>query len=447
MEYLDFLTDFLSIPSISTLPEHLSDMARCRQFISEFLQKLGFSVQELPGVKHPAIFAELITQPSNPTVLIYGHYDVQPADPIESWITPPFTPTIKGDKLYARGATDDKGQIAVHLLAAKQLIEKFGRNLPINFKFYIEGEEEIGSNSITDHVQKYSQLLQADYLIVSDTEMPEVGTPAIHVSLRGLVYTEIRLTTADHDLHSGQFGGVAPNPAIWLAALITKLKAEGNKILIPHFYDDVINPTPEELSDFKILEPTEATIMSEGSQYWVGGGEREYLLNERRWSRPTLDVNGFLSGFTGEGSKTIIPNTAMAKISMRLVPNQNPSKIFANFKSYVESLAPKHAKLEVIHHADCLPYKAPLSHPVFNLAKKCLSEAFQKPTVYFATGGSIGAIPVLTTALNNIPCLMIAVGNADDNLHAPNEFIRIDNISKCLIAMTYFYSNLRQVKK
>jgi acetylornithine deacetylase/succinyl-diaminopimelate desuccinylase-like protein len=196
-----------------------------------------------------------------------------------------------------------------------------------------------------------------------------------------------------------------------------------------------------------LLEPTEATIMSEGSQYWVGGGEREYLLNERRWSRPTLDVNGFLSGFTGEGSKTIIPNTAMAKISMRLVPNQNPSKIFANFKSYVESLAPKHAKLEVIHHADCLPYKAPLSHPVFNLAKKCLSEAFQKPTVYFATGGSIGAIPVLTTALNNIPCLMIAVGNADDNLHAPNEFIRIDNISKCLIAMTYFYSNLRQVKK
>lgn len=449
-ELLSPLLDVLKIPSVSTLPEHESDMAKCRDFLISQFKALGFSTQILPGLKHPAVFAsstEASAKADQPTVLIYGHYDVQPPDPADQWRTPPFEPTIRDGQIFARGATDNKGQFMVHVMAAKTLVEKFGSNLLLNIKFLIEGEEEIGSPSIAGLAHKYAGLLKADYLVVSDTEMPSPGQPAIHTSLRGLLYTEIRLTTADSDAHSGQFGGVIENPAILLSRLVSQLKDSSNKVRIPGFYTAVASPTPEELADYQKTQPQVSNILHESTGYHIGGGESRYSLNERRWSRPTLDVNGLLAGFTGEGSKTIIPATAMAKISMRLVPDQDPDDIFKKFSAFAKSLVPKGVKLEIIRHADCLPYKAPTNHPVFNLAKKCLTKAFGKHTVFFATGGSIGAIPILTSALKNIPCLMLAMGNADDNLHAPNEHFSLVNYTKGIAAMTDFYTQLHSLDK
>jgi len=476
------LLDLLRIPSISTLVEHEPDMAKARTFLVQLFKSLGFTTQILSSSKHPAVFAQLTTDNQQPTVLIYGHYDVQPPDPLDQWHTPPFEPTIKNGLLYARGATDNKGQFMTHVLAVKELLNQSqhprggvapaahpGGGLPVNFKFLIEGEEEIGSPGIAGIVKKHSQLLKTDYLLVSDSDMPSPGLPAIDISLRGLVYAEVRLATAAHDAHSGLFGGVIPNPANLLAQVISQLKDDHGRVLIPGFYDSVLAPTPAELADFAKLEPAPADIMHESSSFTIGGGESNRTLNERRWSRPTLDVNGLLSGFTGVGSKTIIPGSAMAKISMRLVPHQDPDDIYRKFDSYVRSLVKRHLgggrmgehprggvapaahpggeqpngyKLEIIRHSDSLPYQAPTTHPVFSLAKKCLKQAFGSDPVFYASGGSIGAIPLLTKALRDIPCLMIGLGNADDNLHAPNEHIRLSNIEQGITTFTNLYRQL-----
>ncbi len=436
--YLDYLKHFLSIPSISTQDEHLGGMEQARHFLKDLFLEMGFEVKMLKGKKHDAVFAQKIIDQKKPTVLIYGHYDVQPADPLDQWKTPPFEPTISKDYIYARGASDDKGQIMVHIMAVKSLLEQ-NKNL-INFKFIIEGEEEIGSISVEDLAKKYSKdLFRCDYLLVSDSELPSKGQPAIDISLRGLVYSEIILEAADQDLHSGQFGGVAENPAIILAHIITQLKDSDNRILIPKFYDHVRPLGKYELIDYKKARISSKVIQREGQLYGIGGGEEWYSLNERRWSRPTLDVNGMVSGYVGEGSKTIIPAKASAKISMRLVPDQNPQQIFNHFEKFVKKITPKHLKLTIINHAHAWPYKSPTNHPIFETMKDSLKKSFGKPAIFQGVGGSIGFVPVLVKALN-VPCIMVGFGLPDDNLHSPNEHLLLENYFKGIEAMKDFYS-------
>lgn len=439
-KHLQKLKEFLKFKSISARDEFLEEMEKTRQFLTLTFEEMGFKTQVLPGQKHHAVFAEKVTDPKLPTLLIYGHYDVQPVEPLEEWRTPPFEPTVIDNKIYARGATDNKGQAMIHTSAVKYLIEEHGQeNLPVNFKFLLEGEEEIGSISIEALAKEYKNLLQCDYILVSDSEMVGPGKPAIDNSLRGLLYTEIFLESAEQDVHSGQLGGIAENPAIVLARIITELKDKNEKVKIPNFYKDVVDPTKKELEDYQALETSKEQLMEEGKLFGIGGGENEFSLNERRWSRPTLDVNGIQSGYIGEGSKTIIPAKASAKISMRLVPNQDPKKVFADFEKFVTKLVPSHIRLKIVRHADALPYKAPTDHPIFNLVKQSLEKSFGTPAVFQGVGGSIGFVPIVAGTLN-VPCIMIGFGLATENIHAPNEHLNLDNFYKGIEAMTEFYN-------
>lgn len=445
-QFIDPLLHLLEIKSISTQDEFLPQMEEARHWLIDQLQSMGFKTRILQGKRHAAVFAEREEDPKLPTVLIYGHYDVQPPDPLNEWKTDPFVPIIKKGKIFARGATDDKGQFMIHIMAVKNLIEKNNGRLALNFKFIIEGEEEIGSISVEGLARKYAKnLFKADYLVVSDSEMVAPNQPSIDISLRGIVYAEVFVESSKQDLHSGQFGGVAENPAVVLARIISTLKDKNNKVNIPNFYADVLPPTKEELKDYNALKTTNAKIKKEGGMLSIGGGEEKYSLNERRWSRPTLDVNGIISGYIGEGSKTIIPARASAKISMRLVPNQNPKLIWAEFEKFVKEISPNTVKVRVISHSDALPYKAPTTDPVFGLVKQSLKNAFGKAAVFQGVGGSIGFVPVVAKALN-IPCILLGFGLPDENLHSPNEHFSIDNYLKGIEAMSDFYQKLGRDK-
>ena len=440
-EKLNILKDFLKIKSVSTQDQYLSQMNEARSFLVKFLKGGGFDTKILKGKRHNAVFAERILNAKFPTILIYGHYDVQPAEPLNEWKTNPFEPKVINGILYARGSTDDKGQIMAQILAVKSVIKE-NKNLKLNFKFLIEGEEEIGSLSIDILAKKYAKtLLRCNYIVVSDSEMIKKGQPCIDSSLRGLIYTEVFLKIGNNDLHSGQFGGAVENPAILLSHLISKLKDQNNIILIPDFYKDIINPTKNEIKDYKKVKITAQKIKDDGKVFAVGGGEKLFNLNERLWSRPTLDVNGLTSGYQGEGSKTIIPCRASAKISMRLVPNQDPEKIYAAFEKYVTTLVPKSVELKIVNHSHALPYKAPTQNPVFEIAKKALKDAFHKEALFTGVGGSIGFVPIMTKALG-VPCLMIGFGLPDDGAHAPNEHFHIDNFLNGIKAMMNFYKML-----
>lgn len=439
-KYLDTLMEILKIKSISTQNEHLPDMKRAREFLVKIFSEMGFKTKILKGKRHDLVFAQRMENPKFPTILIYGHYDVQPPEPLEEWKTEPFVPTIKAGILFARGATDNKGQFMVHVNAVKQI-------KGLNFKFLIEGEEEIGSISIESITRKYGKkLLKSDYIIVSDSEMLAGGTPCIDIGLRGLTYTEIFLETAKHDMHSGQFGGLVENPANALSNIISRLKDSNGKVLIPRFYDSVILSTKGELKDFNSIKVTPEQLAKEGSFFKIGKGENNFNLNERRWTRPTLDVNGLTSGYQGEGSKTIIPAKASAKISMRLVPNQNPEKIYNLFVKYVRTLIPKTLKAKFIMHAGALPYKSPATDPVFALMKTCLKKVLKKEAVFTGVGGSIGFVPIMANALK-VPCVMVGWGLPDENLHAPNEHFSLDNFYKGIEVMKEFYATLPKLKK
>ena len=467
-KFLDPLIHYLKIPSISTQEKYKSEMEAARHFLVDTFSSMGFETKILKGVKHDAVFASLTTNYHLPSALIYGHYDVQPPEPLKEWKTSPFEPTVKNGNIYARGATDQKAQLMVHIMAIKKLMEysilpgggikntgseiqlknknkDFSpgvKRFPANFKFLIEGEEEIGSLSIESMAKQYgNSLLKSDYIIVSDSQMYSDTQPAIDISLRGLTYAEIRLKTARHDLHSGQFGGVAENPVKILANVISRLKDEDEKVLVPHFYDEVENFTPEELRYFKNLKTKESLIKKEGGLFLTGGGETDYSINERRWTRPSLDINGIWGGYHEEGSKTIIPAEAGAKVSMRLVPNQNPEKIFNLFSSYVRKLIPKGVEVEIIDHASCLPYKAPTDHVIYSLAQKSIEKVFKNKAVYSGVGGSIGFVPIMAKALK-APVLMLGFGLSDDNLHAPNEKYSLENYYKWISVMTDFYSQV-----
>ncbi|MFP5276482.1 MAG: dipeptidase [Acidobacteriota bacterium] len=424
--FLDELKALLRIPSISTLPEHQGDCRKAAEFVLAELRRIGMEHGRLLETKgHPLVYADWLHAAGKPTVLVYGHYDVQPADPLDEWHTPPFEPTERNGNIYARGAVDDKGQVWAQVKALESLMAA-NKALPINVRVIFEGEEEVGGEGIADYVASKPADLQADFALVCDTELFAPGLPTLCVGLRGMIYTELEVRGAKTDLHSGMYGGAAPNPFVALAQIIARLKDENGRILIPGFYDDMIPPSKEELAAWKSLpfDEEEYRKSEVGSKTLVG--ESGYSVLERTWARPTLDVHGMPGGFTGAGAKTVIPAKALAKVSMRLVPGMTPAKTFALYKSYVEKIAPAGVELDVrlIHSGD--PCMVPVDNRYIQAATRALHEVWGKDTVFIRSGGSIPIVGDFDRHLGQ-PSVMMGFGLPDDNLHAPNEKFNLKN--------------------
>jgi len=424
--YLAELKNFLSIPSVSTLPEHAGDCLRAAEFLAAELKRIGMeNVRVMPTQGHPLVYADWLHAAGKPTALCYGHYDVQPADPLDEWHTPPFEPTERDGNLYARGSADDKGQVWAQVKALESLLAS-DKALPINVRVLFEGEEEVGGESIAAYVASKPPELRSDFALISDTELFAPGLPTLCVGLRGMIYTELEVVGAKTDLHSGMYGGAAPNPFVALAQIIAKLKDENGHILIPGFYDGIIPPSPEELAAWKSLPFDEEHYRKTevGSSQLVG--EAGYSVLERTWGRPALDVHGMPGGFTGAGAKTVIPAKAQAKVSMRLVPGQVPAKAFELYKAYVEKIAPAGVtvKVKLVHAGD--PCLVRVDNPFIQAATRALHEVWQKDTVFIRSGGSVPIVGDFDRNLG-IPSVMMGFSLPDDNIHAPNEKFCLKN--------------------
>ncbi len=440
--FLSELKDLLRIPSVSTLPEHQPDVRRAAEFVAADLKRIGMEhVEIIPTAGHPLIYADWLHAGGKPTVVCYGHYDVQPPDPLDEWVTPPFEPTERNQNLYARGAVDDKGQMYMHLKALESLMKTGGGKLPLNVRMIIEGEEEVGGESISKFVAEHPERLKGDFALISDTEMFAPEIPSLCVGLRGLVYTELEATGAMIDLHSGVYGGAAPNPLEALSRIIAKLKDENGKILVPGFYDRVAKPSDAELEDWKSLPFDEEEYRKHEVGSSVLTGEPGYSVLERTWARPTLEVHGMPGGFTAAGAKTVIPAKASAKISMRLVPNQDPEQIFTAFQSYVQSLAPRGIQLKLKKHSLGPASVIPTNNRYVQASTEAMKEVFGKETVYIRSGGSIPIVSDFSKHLK-IPCVMMGFGLPDDNLHAPNEKFHIPNFYRGIESIIRFFQKL-----
>lgn len=424
-ESLAALKELLQIPSISTLPEYESDMRSAAEWVADRLASLGFEkVQIMPTERHPIVFGEKMDAGKNaPTILVYGHYDVQPTDPLELWETDPFQPTIRGDNLFARGSSDMKGQVVAHLMAVEAITAT--GEMPVNVKYMIEGEEEVGSPSMEGYIADHATLLAADLCLNADSAILGPEIPAITYGLRGLAYFELRLRGSSHDLHSGSFGGVVDNPAQVLAYLIAGMKDRQGKILLPGFYDDVRVLTPEERQALGQLPQT--------GDWWREQADTEHLFVEEGFTatesgtaRPTLDVNGILSGFTGEGSKTIIPASAMAKISTRLVPDQRPEQVKAGLIEYLRDHVPPTMDWELLDHAKCPAAIIPIDSKAVRAARPAFQAVWGREPLFTRMGGSVPVVGELQSQLS-IETLMMGFGLPDDNLHAPNEKLYLPN--------------------
>ena len=442
--YVDELKKFVEIPSISSSTEHKKDVRCCAEYLESEMERIGFERTELfntPG--HPVVYGEWLNAPGKPTVLIYGHYDVQPVDPLELWNTPPFEPDVREGRMYGRGTVDDKGQVHIHLKAIEAWMKTHDK-LPVNVKFIAEGEEEIGSENLRPFLEEKCELLQADYAIISDTSMFQKGMPSICYGLRGLAYFQINLKGSKQDLHSGSFGGAVKNPIHALTEIIQQLKDENGRIAIPGFYDDVVEITPQEREELSQLPFDEENYKNEiGAQGLYG--ESGYSVLENIWCRPTLDVCGIWGGFSGEGSKTVIPAEAHAKVSMRLVANQTPDKIAKRFESFVRSIAPSEVELNIQRMHGGMPYLADTSHPVYDAVKNALKKGFDAETVFIREGGSIPFIQDIHEVLG-IPCLLIGFGLPDENAHAPNEWLDLENYQKGILSCIYLYDEISKMK-
>jgi len=424
--FLNELKDLLRIPSVSTLPEHKGDCRRAAETLAAEFTRIGMDHARLIETEgHPLVYAEWLHAPGEPTALFYGHYDVQPTDPDDEWLSPPFEPTERDGNLYARGAVDDKGQVWAQIKALESLLAATG-SLPINVRVILEGEEEVGGEGIAAFVASKPAELKADFALVSDTELFAPGLPTLCVGLRGMIYTELEVRGAKSDLHSGMYGGAAPNPFMALAQMLARLKDEDGHILIPGFYDDIIPPSPEELAAWHSLpfDEEQYRIAEVGSRSLVG--EAGYTVLERTWARPTLDVHGIPGGFIGAGAKTVIPAKALAKVSMRLVPGMTPAKSFALYKAYVEKIAPAGVDVEVrlIHSGD--PCLVRVDNPYIQAATRALKEVWGKDTVFIRSGGSIPIVGDFDRHLG-MPSVMMGFGLPDDNIHAPNEKFHLKN--------------------
>src|SRR5574338_1542077 len=385
--YIDELKQYLAIPSISALPEHKGDLLRCAEYTKDELQRVGLEnvrLVETPG--NPVVYADWLHAEGAPTILFYGHYDVQPVDPVELWESPPFEATVREGELYARGAVDDKGQVFMHFKAIEAHMKQNGR-LPVNIKIILEGEEEVGSSHLDDFVRDHQQDLAADVVVISDSPMFDRGIPSICYGLRGLAYFQIDLRGTKSDLHSGSFGGAVANPAFVLAQILAQMKDRSGHIKIPGFYDDVRELSEAERAEWRKLPFNETKYRKElGAPKLFG--ETGYTTHERVWARPTFEVNGLLSGFTGEGAKTVIPAVAMAKVSMRLVPDQNPDTIAKLFEEYVKKVAPKTVELTVTRMHGGKPWMTEFDNPFVQAAARAIEKGFGKTPVFNREGGS-----------------------------------------------------------
>lgn len=422
--FLDDLNSLLRIPSVSTLPEHYPDLARAARWLEERLTDLGLTARIIGSDSHPIVYGEWLGAPGRPTLLCYGHYDVQPPDPLDEWESPPFEPAVRGDNLYARGASDDKGQLLAQVFAIESWLRAAGR-LPVNVKFFIEGEEEIGSPRVVGFIPKHKRLLAADVSLVCDGMFFAPEMPALVTGLRGLVYTEVEARGAARDLHSGQYGGAAPNAIEALNRIVTGLKDRRGRVTIPRYYAPVRAPTAEERAAWERLPFSEEAYLKDLGVD-VAPGEEGYDILDRRWARPTLEVHGIVGGFTGPGAKTVIPARATAKISMRLVPDQRPKPVLRAFTKKVQQLTPPGVRTEVRVLSLGDPVVVSPDEPAVRLAARALEDVMGRPPVYMREGGSVPVVAEFVNALR-APAVLMGFGLPDDRLHSPNEKFYLPN--------------------
>jgi acetylornithine deacetylase/succinyl-diaminopimelate desuccinylase-like protein len=440
--FLNELKDLLRIPSISTLEEHTTDVHKAADYVANDLRRIGMENVEVIATKgHPLVYADWLHAPGKPTVLMYAHYDVQPPDPMNEWISPPFEPAERNNNLYARGAVDDKGQLWMEIKALEALMKGDGGKLPINVKVLIEGEEEVGGEAIALYVRKEKAKLKADFALVCDTELFAPDLPTLCVGLRGLVYTEIEATGAKTDLHSGMYGGAAPNPLFALIEIISKLKDAKGRVLIPGFYSKVKAPSAAELKAWKKLPFSEEHYRKTEVGSTVLTGEPGYSVLYRTWARPTLEVHGMPGGFTAVGAKTVIPARASAKVSMRLVPDQDADDILKRYKNYVKKITPKGIQINFKVWSKGPACVVGTDNKYIKAATEALHDVFKKRTVFIRSGGSIPIVTDFQDVLR-IPSVMMGFGLPDDNLHAPNEKFHIPNFYRGIESICLFFEKL-----
>jgi acetylornithine deacetylase/succinyl-diaminopimelate desuccinylase-like protein len=438
--YLDELKAFLAIPSISALPEHAKDVRACAEWAVAEMSRIGLQqvrLIETPG--HPVVYGEWLGAEGAPTILFYGHYDVQPVDPLELWESPPFEATVRDGEIYARGSADDKGQVFMHFKAIEAHLKQNGK-LPVNMKIILEGEEEVGSAHLDDFIREHKAELAADVVVISDSTMFDRGIPSICYGLRGLAYFQIDLRGTRSDLHSGSFGGAVANPAMVLAQVLAQMKDRGGRIKIPGFYDAVRELREEERAEFRKLPFNETRYRKElGAPKLFG--ESGYTTLERVWGRPTFEVNGLLAGFTGDGAKTVIPALSMAKISMRLVPDQDPDTIAGLFEDYLRKVAPKTVELKVTRMHGGKPWMTDFDNPYVQAAGRAIEKGFGKAPVFNREGGSIPVVATFQEILG-LPSVLFGIGLPDENAHAPNEKLDLGNFHGGVIASAYLYDEI-----
>lgn len=432
------LFEFLRIPSISTAPEHKADVEHAAGFVASSLKKAGMeNVEIIPTAGHSLVYADWLHAPGAPTVLCYGHYDVQPPEPLEEWLSPPFEPTLRDGNIYARGAADDKGQFYAHIKAVEALRAVNG-TLPLNVKFLIEGEEEVGGASIANYVKENPEKLKAGVALVSDTAMYAEGIPTLCTGLRGLVYLEVEATGASRDLHSGLYGGVAPNAVFGLIELLAKAKTAAGVIRIPGIYDDVEPPAPAEKRSWETLPFNEEEFLAREVGSTRLTGEPGYSVLERIWARPTFEVHGIAGGFTGPGAKTVLPAKATAKISMRLVPRQQTGKLITAFGEFVRENTPAGIRTKVRVTASSPAVLVNPDHPAIQTAAAAFAEVFGRDTVYIRSGGSVPVVGDFQQYLG-IPTVMMGLGLPDDGLHSPNEKFSLNNFYAGIQTVAVFF--------
>ncbi len=438
--FLKELSEFLAIPSVSSQSNHNDDTRRCAQWVADQMRAIGMQnveIYETPG--HPIVCGEWLGAPGKPTILFYGHYDVQPVDPVNLWTSPPFQATIRGDNLYARGAADDKGQVFIHFKAIEAYMKNHGK-LPVNIKMLIEGEEEVGSANLENFVKEHAEMLKADLVLISDSSMFKKGVPSVCYGLRGLAYMEVEVTGPNRDLHSGTFGGSVHNPIQALSEMIASLHDKNGRVTIPGFYDDVRPLTKAERNAFKKLPWSDKAYAKDLGVRELYG-EKGYTTLERVWARPTLECNGIWGGYTGEGAKTVLPSKAFAKISMRLVPDQTSAKIAKLFEKHIRKIAPKTITVNVrtLHGGE--PAITPIDSPGVRAAAAALEKGFGKKPLYQREGGSI-PIVVQFKEILGLDTVLLGFGLPDENAHAPDEHINLDNFFGGMRTSVHFYQEL-----
>ncbi|MFJ7934219.1 dipeptidase [Sporosarcina sp. NPDC096371] len=444
-EHLGQLTEFLQIPSISSLSEHRGDMQKAAEWLKNSLQKAGLenlSIDETDG--HPVVYGDWLHAEGKPTILIYGHYDVQPVDPLHLWESAPFEPAIRDNKLYARGASDDKGQVFMHVKAVEALMQKTG-SLPVNVKFFIEGEEEIGSPNLEKYIEANKDKLAADVIVISDTGMQGPGQPAVCYGLRGLCGVQIDIQGAKSDLHSGLYGGGVQNPIHALAEVLASFRDQEGTIAIEGFYDNVRSLSDEEREAYQALGFVEEALKEEVGVTELFG-EKGFSYLERTWARPTLEVNGIFGGFSGEGIKTVLPAEAGAKVTCRLVPDQDPDEIIEKLKAHIEQHKPAGVTVTVNEFDKGKPFITPFDHPAIQAAGRSYEKVYNVPTAYTRGGGSIPIVAAFDEILQ-LPVVLMGFGLSSENFHAPNEHFHLENFDQGLRVISDYYYEIGSFTK